>query len=324
MRRLLRKTFLLHLPFNSDYMKKYILPFLMLITACSEPSTTYNSVSEKISFSKFQNPPADYRAIPFYSLNDLLDSAELDRQIEEFARGGYGGVYLHSRTGLLTEYLSDDWWKAMDAGMLACERTGTYAWFYDEDKWPSGFAGGLVPLKSEDYRARCLMRLQKNKELPEGSVVLNEDSEYYYLLYKTRSGKAWFNGTSYVDLLNPETVKEFIKVSYEPYASRYKEYYKHSALGIFTDEPQLYPAPDDIQHDGVLPFSQVLTDVFKKDNGYDLIPVISALFDTIPGYEKVRIDYYRTMSRQFEASFSKQLGDYCEENNMMFTGHYNG
>ena len=30
------------------------------------------------------------------------------------------------------------------------------AWLYDEDKWPSGFAGGLVT-KDEEYRARCLL-----------------------------------------------------------------------------------------------------------------------------------------------------------------------
>jgi hypothetical protein len=304
-------------------MKKYLLLFLIIVTACSEPGS-YNYVSSKINFSEFQNPSKDYRAVPFYSLNDLLDSAEIDRQIAEFARGGYGGVYLHSRTGLLTEYLGEDWWKAMDAGMKACERTNTYAWFYDEDKWPSGFAGGLVPLKSEEYHARCLMRLKKSRELPEGSVLLNEDDDYYYLLYKAKSGNSWFNGTCYVDLLNPETVKEFIESSYTPYAERYRKYFGQSALGIFTDEPQFFPSTDGVAHDGVLPFSQVLIEIFKKDNGYDLIPLISGLYDTIPGYEKLRLDYYRTLSKQFEISFSKQIGDYCHDNNMMFTGHYNG
>ena len=308
-------------------MKKYLLPLLFLLTACTEQSKdpiAYNKVSEKISFTEFQDPSINYRSVPFYSLNDLLDSAEIDRQITEFKRGGYGGVYLHSRTGLLTEYLGSDWWKAMDAGMEACKRTDTYAWFYDEDKWPSGFAGGLVPLKNEDYRARCLMRLKRSVTVPENAEILNQDSSFYYLLYKTKSGNAWFNGTSYVDLLNPATVKEFIESSYTPYAERYKENFGHSALGIFTDEPQLFPSPDDVEHDGVLPFSQVLIEVFKRDNGYDLLPVIAALYDTLPGYEKVRLDYYRTLSKQFEASFSKQIGDYCVANNMMFTGHYNG
>ena len=284
----------------------------------------YNKISESIDFREFENPSRNYRAAPFYSLNDLLDSAELDRQIVEFAKGGYGGVYLHSRTGLLTGYLGTDWWKAMDAGVKACERNNIYAWFYDEDKWPSGFAGGLVPLKSEDYHARCLMRLNKDKPVPEGAIILSHDSVWNYLSYKARSGNGWFNGTCYVDLLNPAMVKEFLESSYAPYADRYKDYFGKTALGIFTDEPQFFPITDGIEHDGVQPFSPLLIEKFRQDNGYDLIPVISSLFDTISGYEKIRIDYFRTISKQMEASFSRQIGDYSAEHNMMFTGHYNG
>ncbi len=281
-------------------------------------------MSDSIDFREFKNPSKNYRAVPFWSLNDLLDSSEVDRQIDEFTKGGYGGVYLHSRTGLLTEYLGKDWWKAMDAGVKACERNDIYAWFYDEDKWPSGFAGGIVPLKSEEYHARCLMRLSKGKQIPEGATILGEDSTWYYLSYKARSGNAWFNGTCYVDLLNPATVKEFIESSYKPYADRYKSQFGKKALGIFTDEPQFFPITDGVDHDGVQPFSPVLTEKFRQENGYDLIPVISSLFDTVPGYEKVRLDYFRTLSKQLEASFSKQIGDYCASRNMMFTGHYNG
>ena len=304
-------------------MKKYLPLFLLLLNGCTSENP-YTAIPERIDFSEFENPSANYRAIPFYSLNDLLDSAELDRQIGEFARGGYGGVYLHSRTGLLTEYLGEDWWKIMDAGLKACQRTGTYAWFYDEDKWPSGFAGGLVPLKSEDYHARCLVRLKKSEPLPEGSVLLSEDSTWYYIEYKMRSGNPWYNGTCYVDLLNPATVKEFIASSYSPYAERYADHYGKSALGVFTDEPQLMFATGDFNHDGVRPFSPVIIDRFRQDNGYDLIPVIGSLFDTVPGYEKVRLDYFRTIASQLERSFSKQIGDFCASNNMLFTGHYNG
>jgi hypothetical protein len=304
-------------------MNKYLPLLILLLAACRE-TNPYTRISDAIDYAEFQNPSKNYRTAPFWSLNDLLDSAELDRQIVEFAKGGYGGAYLHSRTGLLTGYLGKDWWKAMDAGVKACQRNDLYAWFYDEDKWPSGFAGGLVPLKSEDYHARCLMRLNKTKKIPEGATILYQDSTWYYLSYKARSGNTWFNGTCYVDLLNPAMVKEFIETSYIPYADRYKNYFGKTALGIFTDEPQFYPITDGIDHDGVQPFSPVLTGKFKQDNGYDLIPVITALFDTIPGFEKIRLDYYRTLSSQMEASFSKQIGNFCASNNMMFTGHYNG
>lgn len=305
-------------------MKKYLPILLLSVLSCKSEEIKYTTIPERIDFREFANPSSQYRSVPFYSLNDLLDSAELDRQVEEFAKGGYGGVYLHSRTGLLTEYLGTNWWKVMDAGLKAAQRTGTYAWFYDEDKWPSGFAGGLVPLKSEDFHARCLVRLKRSEPLPAGSNLLTKDSTYYYIEYKMKSGNAWYNGTCYVDLLNPQTVKEFITSSYVPYAERYSGEYGKNALGIFTDEPQMMSATGDFSNDGVRPFSPVLIEKFRLDNGYDLIPVLGALFDTLPGYEKVRLDYFRTISKQLEASFSKQIGDFCAANNMLWTGHYNG
>ena len=50
---------------------------------------------------EFSNPSAEF-LVPFWSLNDILEPAEIERQLEEFKKGGFGGAYLHSRTGLLT------------------------------------------------------------------------------------------------------------------------------------------------------------------------------------------------------------------------------
>ncbi|MEM3503158.1 MAG: hypothetical protein QW134_02930, partial [Nitrososphaeria archaeon] len=93
----------------------------------------------------FRSPESAYRAYPFFSLNDKLDKDELERQIDEFADKGYGGTFLHSRVGLVTGYLSSDWMNLMCTSVREAQKTKTYAWLYDEDKWPSGFAGGEVP-----------------------------------------------------------------------------------------------------------------------------------------------------------------------------------
>ncbi len=117
----------------------------------------------------------------------------------------------------------------------------------------------------------------------------------------------WFNGTTWVDLLNPETVKTFIEFSYKPYLERYKDEMGKSVPGIFTDEPQVSP-----RSWGTYPamsFSPVIPDQFKKMHGYDLIPNIPSLFDTVGNFRKIRYDYYQTISRCFEESFSKQIGE---------------
>ncbi len=276
-----------------------------------------------LDFDVFREPTATWRSVPFWSLNDRLEPAEIDRQLVEFATGGFGGAYLHSRIGLLTEYLGEDWWQAMDAGVAACERLGLEAWFYDEDKWPSGFAGGIVPSQSEDFHARALVRLTRDAELPAGAVVLATDDQYQYLAYQVPWGNPWFNGTCWVDLLNPAMVKAFIDCSYEPYGQRYADRLGTVVHGIFTDEPQFSPQVA-VPHQGAVPYSPVLHEDFRRDHGYDFTDHLACLFDDVGEFAQVRSDYYRTLARRFEASFSKQIGDWCDAARMVWTGHYNG
>ncbi|MFR6033052.1 MAG: hypothetical protein ACLUKN_07595 [Bacilli bacterium] len=60
----------------------------------------------------------------------------------------WGGAFVHSRVGLVTEYLGPEWFRAVDATLEECQKQGMLVWLYDEDKWPSGFSGGSVPLAS--------------------------------------------------------------------------------------------------------------------------------------------------------------------------------
>ena len=57
---------------------------------------------------EFKNPSVKYRTAPFWSWNGALDSKELCRQMEDFKAHGIGGAFAHARQGLITEYLSDE------------------------------------------------------------------------------------------------------------------------------------------------------------------------------------------------------------------------
>jgi len=104
----------------------------------------------------FKNPPASYRGVPFWSWNNKLDAEQLVRQIGYFEKMGFGGVMLHSRTGLDTDYLGDDFMQCIGASVDRARELGMTAWLYDEDRWPSGYAGGKVTERPE-FRARYLM-----------------------------------------------------------------------------------------------------------------------------------------------------------------------
>ncbi|HNX33090.1 MAG TPA: hypothetical protein PKM57_00580 [Kiritimatiellia bacterium] len=269
----------------------------------------------------FRAPANDYRSVPFYSLNDELEPSELDRQLRVFKEGGFGGTFLHSRIGLLTEYLSDRWFEVMAAGVKSSQDLGIDAWFYDEDKWPSGFAGGIVPLKDPAFQARSLARVKKDQPVAAPDTVLFEDAAHKYVCHVFPMGDPWFNGTAWVDLMNPDMVKAFIDCSYAPYVQKFGG--KPHVLGTFTDEPQISPRAK-IANDGVISFSPVIPAAFKARTGQDLAPLLPALFAEVGDWRKVRLDYYRTVAACFEQAFSKQIGDYCATNRFIWTGHYNG
>ena len=113
------------------------------------------NLSPTLSDDLFRNPTAEYRGTPFWSWNDLLTKEELERQIDIFRAMGLGGFHMHVRTGLKNRYLSDEFMALVRACVDKAKANEMLAWLYDEDRWPSGAAGGLVT-KDPRFRARAL------------------------------------------------------------------------------------------------------------------------------------------------------------------------
>ena len=69
---------------------------------------------------------------------------------------GFGGVDIHPRTGLDTVYLGDEFMELIRYTVDRCKEKGLYCWLYDDDRFPSGSAGGIV---TKDMRFRGLYLL---------------------------------------------------------------------------------------------------------------------------------------------------------------------
>ena len=100
----------------------------------------------------FLSPSVEYRGKPFWSWNGELRGEELVRQAHIMKEMGLGGYFMHSRAGLITEYLGEEWFDLINEVADAAEADGMEAWLYDEDRWPSGSAGGKVTV---DPQYRC-------------------------------------------------------------------------------------------------------------------------------------------------------------------------
>ena len=92
---------------------------------------------------------AEYQSVPFWSWNDKLDKNILTQQIRWMKAQGIGGFFMHARGGLRTPYMSEEWMQCVDACVETANELEMQAWIYDENGWPSGFAGGKVT--KEDF-----------------------------------------------------------------------------------------------------------------------------------------------------------------------------
>ena len=96
------------------------------------------------------DPPSEYRSAPLWDWNDQVTKEGIAFQLQEFKKAGIGGVFVHPRPGLITEYLSEDWHQLFDYAVQKGKELGLLVWIYDENSYPSGFAGGHVPAEMPD------------------------------------------------------------------------------------------------------------------------------------------------------------------------------
>ncbi len=116
--------------------------------------------TRKLDAKLFKNPTSEYRGTPFWAWNCELDKDELLWQIDVLREMGFGGFHMHSRSGMATPYLSDEFMDLVKACRDKAIKNKMLCYLYDEDRWPSGAAGGIVT-RDKRYRARYLLMTPK-------------------------------------------------------------------------------------------------------------------------------------------------------------------
>lgn len=231
---------------------------------------------EKNYLNEFGQPSSRFRGAPFWAWNNKLSQEQLMEQTEYFKEMGLGGYTIHCRTGLDTPYLGTEFMELVKEVTRKAKADGMKVYLYDEDRWPSGFGGGMVT-KEEAYRGRYLVftpfcqdtRQDTQKDMVTGSsaagkvqgngrllaryaVVLkdgllagyrrlleHEEGENIWYAYLELSPKSpWFNNESYVNTLDKKAILRFIEVTHEKYLEAVGEAFGDVIPSIFTDEPQ--------------------------------------------------------------------------------------
>ncbi len=235
---------------------------LLPITLCAQDSELLKN---------FKNPPAEYSLLPFWSWNGTLQADKLIWQIDQMREKGIYGAFMHARAGLdesETPYFSDGFWKAVDTTIAYSAAVGFHPCLYDEDKWPSGSAGGrTVAAHPDEFVKKVLfyvkmevvgpqtirLNLQKNP-LSVFAGQISENGHYdlsTQVNLSSQINKEWqvpqgrwavlsfaveTDPEKQIDYLDSLAVAKFIDITHKEYFKRYGRYFGNTIPGIFFDE----------------------------------------------------------------------------------------
>ena len=231
--------------------------------------------AESLSKELFENPTSEYRCTPFWAWNTKLEQDHLNREIDAMKEMGMGGFHMHSRTGMATPYLTEEFMDLVRGCVDKAKKENMLAWLYDEDRWPSGSAGGKVTVDAQ-YSMKSVVLTE---EAPE-TFARTDDMRFVFLAkidgidlhaYRALSDtedirsavnifaketadkpgnvrilsfaivpdkpESNYNGTTYIDTMSRAAVDRFIELTHEQYKAKCGDRLGRSIKGIFTDEP---------------------------------------------------------------------------------------
>ncbi len=301
-------------------------------------------------------------AAPFWFWNDVMDPAEVRRQIAEMSAQNIGGFFMHARMGRVTPYMSQDWMSAVKAAVDEATRRGMSAWIYDEDGWPSGFGGGAVNALGEEY-----LQQYATAEIihcgPDGPRM----DQTNHIIAAYASGRK-VNGYEHCHRLDPDHLRqswsklpEACREQMVVFRRELHNYRRHFSPEAWADgyvdvlNPKVTRAfirkiyesykreigqafgstvlgvfTDEPSYHELgwsepvvrLPMSPVLEREFEKRYGAPLLDNLMTIAFGGPDAIRARWCFYSSLAHLFAHNYTRVLAEWCREHGIIFTGHY--
>jgi len=144
-------------------------------------------------------------------------------------------------------------------------------------------------------------------------------------LYEGTHGQTnFYDKRPLANLLDRRATARFIALTHEEYARRVGDFFGETVQAFFTDEPSLasgfldekpmpYPA---------IPWVEDLPPLFRRKYGYDLIPVLPALFNDVGSKTgKVRSQFYDLVAETAAEAYFGAIQEWCRSHRLASTGH---
>jgi len=300
----------------------------------------FQSSDRKRVLGMFQNPPSEYGSAPLWVWNDRVTTAQIEEQLRDFKEKGIGGVFIHPRPGLITPYLSEEWLSLCHHAVLTAKNLGIKVWIYDENSYPSGFAGGHVPDQMPDsvrkslvmkkvytipetFESEPFLVLQKKPEgfadiTPSIKNMASVAGEFYIFEFGEQAPSPWYGGFTYVDIMRKDVTQKFLEVTLGAYKKVIGEEFGKTVPGVFQDEAHIAPAV----RGAALSYTPALFEAFERIWNYDLKLHLPSLIEETGDWRKIRHNYYAVLNHLFIEGWARPYSEYCTANNLDFTGHY--
>lgn len=254
---------------------------------------------------KFAQADPRFGPVPFWWWSAEKVTEERVRwQMRKFREGGLRNIGIINLAPTGPQYgsvsdrpafASEDWWRMFEVALREAERLGMYLWFYDQ----IGFSGSNMPARivaeHPETAGYQLRRFLPDEELPAYSEVLHEAGDYVYAA--VRQGFNW---------LDPAATKQLIDRVHGEMERRFSLDLGKTIAGSFQDE--LPPLPL---------WTPELPILYKERFGEELTPLLPALYDSLPGYARLRRRVYRLAAELAEQSFFVPLGEWHRERGML-------
>ena len=271
---------------------------------------------------RLDHPSREYSPIPFWFLNGDLTHREIRRQLRDFQAHGVHGVVLHPRMGMSRRigYLSPLFFRYLRTAVETAADLGMTLVLYDEGMYPSGSAGGQIVRERPDLASRGILWV----DAPQRGDTVLWTADHGMLVERFSGGTlrgihaGEDDGEPHVprsaDILNPEAVSAFIRLTHEAYAREFRPWFGSTIRAFFTDEPSILGrnAPA-----GMQPWTRGFAEVFPAAGGH--LAGLEALFR---GGENADTALYRRLILEREASvYYKALSAWCESHGLALMGH---
>lgn len=287
-------------------------------------------------------PGTEYTPVPFWFFNDAFNEEKVRSQLEDYVEKGVNGLVLHPRIGVPEDmpYLSDAYFEAVRYIVRTVAELGMKIVLYDEGMYPSGSAHGMVVAANPAYASRGILLMEAEEAasaVEKGGRVIAAFPDGRQIVYGFTGGT--IRGIHFgeddgepgapkaADILNPDAVDLFIRLTHDRYYEELKEYFGSTVIAFFTDEPSALGRNAEHYRPWVPGMEKELEAAGGKAEDLALLfsdsgKRVAGREDIVEPEENLTVQIYRRLIKEkLREIFYARLSGWCERHGISLMGH---